>query len=358
MGDGVERDSAADRRAARRLVESVVLAQGNIFIRELLRRKKLRIGTKKEEFEANLLAAIEAGDLSLTDITDWLDEVEGWGDQHVYLYHLPDSYLADRSWRSAEEVKKRIPKADRELWNAVSLQFPETWTLTGIFHSGDTLQYVWHERIMTLLRKPRMDRREYIDGDWYQFRAHLERPDRAVMRLVFRFGKGIVAAFLQIPVEGSAHNDALSMIQKATKPILDWAELTPFSASDAIKNLDQAALENEAVAGVKSQKTRLTDAGNYIEFASTSQDAGYRQSAAVRSVRRAVRPENFAGNTGVFLYNARTPTKLARTVKIEIFGEQRRVRLWAQLKADEVWEILDLLRNAEQWKAKSQAGAR
>jgi hypothetical protein len=353
MGDRVVKESAGDRRVARRLVESVVLAQGNIFIRELLRRKKLRIGTKKEDFEANLLEAIDAGDLGLADITEWLDEIEGWGDQHVYLYHLPQAYAADRIWRSADEVKKRIPKADIELWNAVSLQFPEEWALTGIFHGGDFLQYVWHERITTLLRRPGMDRREYIEGDWYQFRANLERPDRAVMRFVLHFGKGIAVAFLQIPAEGSAHQDALSMIQKATKPIVDWATLVPFSASDAIKNLDQAALENEAVAGVKSQKTRLTDAGNYIEFASTSQDAGYRQSAAVRSVRRAVKPESFAGNSGVFLYNAHTPTQLQRPVKIEIFGEQRRIRLWAQLKADEVWEILDLLRNAEQWKAKN-----
>ena len=43
MTNGNGGDSSKDRAAARALVKSVVLAQGNIFIRELLRRKKFRL---------------------------------------------------------------------------------------------------------------------------------------------------------------------------------------------------------------------------------------------------------------------------------------------------------------------------
>jgi hypothetical protein len=345
-----------DRAAARELVRTVVLAQGNIFIRELLRRKKkLTIGLTKQDFEANLLRAINAGDLQLTDILVWLDEVEGWGDQHVYLYHLPNAMAEDPLWSSADSIKSRLPAADKKLWSADSLVFPEKWSLTGISYSDKTLRYVWHKRLTTLLRKPKMDRRERIEGDWYQFRAYLERPDRAVMRFVLQLDKQMAAIFMQIPAEGDEHRNALRMVQEAIKPLVDWKALAPFSASDAIKNLDQTALENEAIAKVKSKKTRLTDADNYIEFATTS-ETGYRQSEAIRSVRRAVKPENFAGNVGVFLYDAQTPTKQKRPVKIEVFGEERRIKLWAQLTASEVWEILDLLRNAEQWQAKIQAG--
>ncbi len=200
-----------------------------------------------------------------------------------------------------------------------------------------------------------MDRREKIEGDWYQFRAHLERPDRSVMRFVLQLEKRLAAVFMQIPAEGDEHQTLIRMVQEVTKPLVDWKALKPFSASDAIKNLDQAALENEAMAKVKSKKVRLTDADNYIELASTSEN-GYRQSEAIRSVRRAVKTESFAGNTGVFLYDARTPTQQHRPVKIDIFGEERRIKLWAQLKANEVWEILELLRNSEQWQTKAPTG--
>src|SRR6266576_347690 len=90
------------RAAARELVRTVVLTQGNIFIRELLRRKKIPIGITKQDFEANLLRAVNAGDLRFTDLVEWLEEVEGWGDQHVYLYHVPNKIAGDLLWNSAD----------------------------------------------------------------------------------------------------------------------------------------------------------------------------------------------------------------------------------------------------------------
>jgi len=124
--------------------------------------------------------------------------------------------------------------------------------------------------------------------------------------------------------------------------------LKTFGASNVIKNLDQAALHDAVGAKVKSKKTRLSHASNYVEFANTSEKGSYSQSAPVRSVRLAVKPGNFAGSTGIFLYTARTHTSAERLVTFEIFGEESRILLRAQLKAEEVWDILDLLRNYEQ----------
>jgi hypothetical protein len=117
------RNEAADR--IRSLVRSVVLAQGNIFIRELLRRKGLTIGATKEDFEANLMKAIDTGELQLSDVTTWLDEVEGWGDQHVYLYRVPARVIGDTLWNSAEDVRLRLPPPQRKLWGNASLEFQD-----------------------------------------------------------------------------------------------------------------------------------------------------------------------------------------------------------------------------------------
>jgi len=355
MANTETKGGAADRAAARRMVKTVVLAQGNIFIRELLRDKKLPIGANKEEFEINLLGAIDTGELTLGDLTSWLEKVEGWGDQHVYLYHLQELPAADSFW-SVENLKRRLPKDDLKLWNASSLVFPDDWDLTGISYDGISLCYIWHKRLTTLLRKPKQDRRERIDGDWYQFRAHLERPDRAVVRFVLRRDTGIAAVFMQIPAEGNAHKEALARVRGATKPLVEWSKLTEFSASDAIKNLDQAALNNDPAARVKQKKTRLADAGDYVEFATDSETGGFGQ--AVRSVRRAVTPSDFTGNVGVFLYSASARAPSDPPVRIEISGQERRIRLWAQLKADEVWRILDLLAKFERPGAKTQTATR
>lgn len=337
-----------ERAATRNLVKSVVLAQGNIFIRELLRRKKLQIGATKEDFEANLLQAIDDSSLQLDDVTQWLDEVEGWGDQSVYLYHLPKPIATNAMWRSPDAVRAKLPAAHRKLWKAQSLLFPETWELTGISYADRTLTYTWHEEYSTLLRRPKKDRDEEIDGDLYRFRAYLVRPDRSVMRFVVRADKALAAVFMQIPAEGDAHKKALELIRSATESLIDWGKLSPFNASNTIKNLGQAKLQDKpSVADVKSRKTRLTTAEAYVEFGTRGDSGDFFDYEPVRDVRWAVEPRSFAGSNAIFGYAARTPTGLERHVTIEIYGEQCRIKLRAQLKASEVWSILDLLRTFE-----------
>jgi hypothetical protein len=345
MASAPSTEAERKRRAATRsLVRGVVVAQGNIFIRELLRDKHLPIGITKEDFEANLLQAIDDGKLLLEDVTQWLEEVEGWGNQNVYLYHLPESATADPIWRSAEAIRAKIPADQRKLWKAQSLSFPETWELTGISYADGVLTYVWHEQYPTLVRRPKMDRQEAIEGDRYLFRAYLMRPDRSVMRFVLRTDKAVAAVFLQIPAEGDAHKDALAMVRDKTRFLVDWNVLTPFNASNAIKYLGQAELEGKKTAtDVKSRKARLAAADAYVEFGSTASGGDFLDSTPVRDIRRAVKLESFAGDNAIFNYTAHTPTGLSRPVTIEIVGEARRIKLRAQLKANEVWDILELL---------------
>src|SRR5258708_40363653 len=70
-------------------VAQIVLAQGNIFIKDLLRSNNVSIGNTKADFAENMNAAIDAGVLTQSVIEAWLGEIEGWGNQHVYLFEPP-----------------------------------------------------------------------------------------------------------------------------------------------------------------------------------------------------------------------------------------------------------------------------
>ena len=96
--------------ALKKLARGIILAQGNIFIKELLRDNKIRIGATKADFEKNLLAAIDDGKLTREHFDTWLNEVEGWGDQHVYLYDIPAKFKNSPLWKNTENVKKQIEK--------------------------------------------------------------------------------------------------------------------------------------------------------------------------------------------------------------------------------------------------------
>lgn len=342
------RSDAADKTALRTLVRGIVLAQGNLFIKELLRKKEIRIGTTKADFEANLLAAVDEGKLTATDVSEWLDEVEGWGDQHVYIYRIPTAVVTSPVWRSTTEVQKRLKRAGVEKFlNAeTSLLYPDTMTLTGIYFDGESLRFVWHQGLGAWVRTPGMDREEIIDDDRYQFRAYRERLDRLVMRFEMRFPQRLAAVFMQIPWNKKDHEEALKVVAEAINPLVKLSDLRPLAISSAIKALDQGELNATRSADRRftAQRARLSDAGVYVEFANTVGSNGYKDSAAVRHVRRAVRPENFTGTNGFFVYRPPGDGSLERETKLELFGTERRVRLWAQLTATEVWEILELLK--------------
>ena len=121
-----------DLEALRRLIQGITLAQGNIFIKELLRQKKIPLGATKAEFEKHMLAAIDNGTLQRADLEAWLDDVEGWGDQHIYLYNIPRAITSDALWRDPEHVHNRVVQANLgDVWEApTSLRFPEEPELT------------------------------------------------------------------------------------------------------------------------------------------------------------------------------------------------------------------------------------
>lgn len=336
-----------EKQALRTLVHGIVLAQGNVFIKELLRSKNITIGTKKTEFEANLLRAIKEEKLRLADVEAWLQEVEGWGDQHVYLYHLPSELRRANYWATEKRTYDRLNSEQKKLWQArASLEFPEHRRLTGIYYENrDVLRYIWHQRQVFWVRTPEEDEEKEKDGELYQMRAYRERMDRSVMRFELRLSLGLAAAFLQLPWTKKAHDEALEEIRSTVASLVMLDELPVFKAATAIKKLDKAELKTTRDDGlaVTAQKTRLSDAGAYVEFASTSKDLVYKESEAVRQVRRAVREDRFTGTDGVFFYEEERKGSPKRRVKIQLIGPERRIRLWAQLNATEVWEILKLL---------------
>lgn len=98
-----------DARGSRlkRLIDDVVLAQGNDFIKELLRSKGLRIGATKTQFRLYLHAAVDDGLLTEADVEAWLHAVEGWGAQHVYLYTVPATFATNRRWSDPAALPRR-----------------------------------------------------------------------------------------------------------------------------------------------------------------------------------------------------------------------------------------------------------
>jgi hypothetical protein len=331
----------AEKDALIRLVKNVVIAQGNVFVKELLRSRGIKIGTTKAEFEANLIAAIEKGDLRREHIDAWLNEVEGWGNQHIYLFHVSKALRRDPIWSDPEKIASKIKAAgfSRE-WNSqTSLEYPSSHTLTGISFENGVLRFAWHKGAELWVRDKTKDYREEIDGDTYEFRASRMRGDRLVTRFEVRPFDGLAAAFLQVAVEEDEHKNAFEKIKTTVGRLWGFDEFEPFAIAKAIKTLDARALTDNTVT---AHSTRLNSGEAYVEFGVQSVESSYQDSTPVRDARRAVRLNSFTGMHGTFV----VPTANGgggRKVRLQMYGNQRRVKIASQMTAAHVWDVLGLI---------------
>lgn len=316
----------------KRLASGVIRAQGNRFVKELLR-GRVTIGSNKDEFEANLNAAIEHGLLTMDHVEEWIQSVEGWGNQHIYLYNLS---AALKKELTEEKVLARV-KAARlaKFWNAnITMEFPEEPELTSISFRDGVLRLVWQEASPGWSPEPEKNFTRQEGLDFYEYRAWRRVERRAITRFEARVKDGLAGLFIPDPIRESEHQSAREEAMHVIAHLLDLQALERgmLQVAQVSKNLDQRNIpqNNGAAATVKAQKSRLSSGGAYVEFAANSSGKAYWEEQAVQDVRKSVRTEqlnSFQGE-GVFQFGEGA-AGLNRSLRVQLYGDQNRIRLWA-----------------------------
>src|ERR1051326_5539787 len=336
-------DDVSETRRAHDLVRDVILAQTNVFIKELLRRKGYTGATNKQQIEGQLREAIDSGSLTYDDLTNWMEQTEGWGNEHVYLYKVPDGLV---EWLSnPTKIKARLEKEGRGyLWQADrSLLFPEICTLTGVYHAHGELMFVWHEGAGYKRRASEKDFEEDDEyGEHYYYQAYRRVSQRDVTRVVVR-GR-LLAIFLPGDHLPATHVDRRAYLAEESKSFAPFTGWELYSMGEAIKALDTASLRPSLSDTLRAPNTRWNaTGGGYVDFGSET-DGSYASVDELREVRAAVRRTKFKGGHGQFrltlppLHGARSrPNEKERVAKVHLYSEYDRIRLTAQLTSDDVW---------------------
>lgn len=335
----------------KRLATGIIRVQGNRFIKELMREKKIRLGINKDDFELNLNEAIESGKLVLADVATWLTSVEGWGDQHVYLYRLFPQLQSDLT---QSNLRKRIHQAGLDhVWNkSTALAFPQEPALTSISFDDSVFKVIWQEASPLWTPKPEKNYEKNEGLDTYEYRAYLRVEQRAITRFEAHLDKGLAGLFIPNPIQGSEHQSAINEAMRVLEQLLDLQILQSGQLDVSIisKNLDQANAtgNQQSKLAITTQKSRLSSGGSYIEFAAEDNDKGYGEEPAIQNVRLSVRSQqlrSFQGAESVFIFQPESfPGSLSRPLRVQLYGRgKKRIRLWAQMNSDEVWTILTKL---------------
>ncbi|MCB0908334.1 MAG: hypothetical protein KDB63_14570 [Nocardioidaceae bacterium] len=341
-----------DKASLKQLALGIVRAQTNVYIKELLRDNGVRIGATKDDFERNMLEAIEDGNLTKVQLESWLNAVEGWGQQHVYAYRLPPAIK--RTFEAAGKAEAAIKDAGLGAhWGGSTtsqVEWPEDQELhlAAITYDG-SLRFHWHKGTKYWIRtkgEEQYDKDpEWIDGFEYQFRAFRGRSVREVMRFEIRPQDDMAALFIPKAINSPEHQAAIATAKEVVGHVLDYSTLERqhLLVGRIIRNFDQALTFGSSDVKASPQVSRLRSGAAYVEFGATSTNGSYFDSSDVKVVREVIRSEKdvsaFDGTSGTFRF-----TDLGR---VELAASDDRIRLWSSLTADSVWWILRTLRDFE-----------
>lgn len=322
-------DAEAERKQLKDAVRPIILMQGNLFIKELLRKHKIQIGSNKADFAKNLMSAIDSGTLTRPMIEEWLGDVEGWGNQHIYLFRPPSiepAQLRDMIARSQFAALLDQP---------ISYAFPDDLELSAVSLGNYQLSIAWHKGTGGWERTPARDfERVEEDSELYKYHAYRQRFDRSVVRFAWRFADPYCAVMIQQPIEGDAHGAVHALVHGDLSHIgifAGAAERIPLSS--AFKAM---TLKPDFVV----QSTRMMTDGGYIDVVATLSKGGIADVEPLRQVRRGVDDRKFAGADGVFNFLQDQHKGLSRSVKVQGYGLESRIRVWVQCKREDVNLVL------------------
>lgn len=341
-------------KEAIQVAETIIRVQGNLFIKELLRRKKrtereIRIGTTKEALLDNLTEAIRSGYITREDLDAWTLEVEGWGRQHVYLYAITADLAVESFWHSEDAFQRRLRGATAlhvTRSRRTDLDFPEKLRISSVGYHGGTFEAIWRKRYEQWNREKAKDEVRRINGDIYEFRAFRQELSRAVTRFVIKPAERRAALFVQIPLSDPEHNRARDVVKNALSELVAWDKLKPVNLSNAIKSIDRADLDSARVGDesqIVAQSTKFAADGASVDFEADPGNPRWKSNAAVRRVRAALEERDFSGDRATFQIQLRAADGLNRDVLMSVHAKDRRVYLFSQMTAEEVWIALNAI---------------
>jgi hypothetical protein len=196
-------------------------------------------GDLRQRLEENLLA----GTITIVDLVDYLDEVEPWSKQHVFLYDGGDG-LVD-AWRDEGQLRERLAEAGvGALFDArLPLVLPEELTLSAInVEDGRFVTIVAVERREYREREPSEDRVD-VDaaGRTIELIAYVQVVTRGL--LTFRWDLLTNTAALHITQAGRGYeyDDAERRFGQLVQPFLSFDRFTRTDLQRVIRRLHELA---------------------------------------------------------------------------------------------------------------------
>jgi len=271
------------------LLLDLVLSHKKDYLRDFLRIKDQPVSGTKDKLRQRLIENLESSRISDSELVRLLDQIEGSGNQHIYLQTCSNTYLSKLKQKD-DFFSHLTGLGYQELYNREkSLLLPKEPTISSILHDDRWLKIKWVER-----------------RDWYELlsdeiedglRIKKYKPHVSRGITVFRtdLASGNAELMIQRLPRGTNYDAVRDRYNSELGRILD---LNAFSLIDVGRSIRKIEDSGEVE---KRSCNYLTVAGGRVAFRSRSRGSDYGLDPSLNRARSAL-GTNVSGVLGNFYW--------------------------------------------------------
>ena len=295
----------------------LILGNKMEFTQVFLRQRGLPFSGKLSQLRDRLDGYLANNDISVNDLIALLNNIEGWGRQHIYFFRVPDNLIDE--WRDETASIQRLHEAG--LTDIINRQrvllLPQDIQLCEVQLTADKLRFIWVERRYWEERVSEEDRQE---GDLI-LRAYRPRTERGVVTFEMDLVSGIAMLMIRQLPSGTKYSEIRDRFLANLEPFLDIRQLQPIRVSPAITPLEQSGLVR------RRQLAYASRGGSRVQLSSAGRNSDLLQDRDIQGIATPLRA-NTAGSDANFYWLVND--ELPRELRSRIYGEDQRVAIFGQ----------------------------
>lgn len=297
------------------------------WIRRMLKTRGLRQSGTAEMLRDRIVDYLDRGKLATSDLIELLDEVEGWGDQHVYLYSVSKTLIDDFSDEKAFRVRLKENGVSRLFNKRHPLVLPTTATLSEIEWSTNRVRFVWIEKREYRDRIEDEDREE---GS-IEFDAYKVQRSRGIVSFSCDLVAGTAELMIQRLPSGNNYTAEKLRFEALMGSFMDVSALSLKPVAPAIKKID-------SIKEIRKRSCEwATIAGDRVKYTSSSRKADAYKNPAIRKSRKEL--GNVAGRLGNYYWPIQ-----GREIHVTLYAKDQRIGIFGECTQAEVTDVLSEVR--------------
>ncbi len=251
-------DEDAYTEEERDLIERYIARLRMPSLKEFLRESDQKVSGTKGVLLGRIEAALEAGDVTYTQLVQFLDEVEPWRAQQVFLFGATTQNVAP--FRTAESLGEhlRAHHASKPFRQPVPLVLPDELTVASIQHDGTRLRVTAIERREGWIRDESLDPEESErtdEDEEVQLRAYVKRVTRGLIAFEWNVVENVAMMQISRLPSGEDYEDARERFTKLVSRWLDVRSFPLINLPKAIKTLHMAEEAKKAASQAPALKS-------------------------------------------------------------------------------------------------------